>query len=711
MMHRSIICSKLKTKEIILKIPSRGYNFASSQYVSCFGNLPQPDVHALRRDTLQYLEKDFDPSQWFTDPVVSLLNGVRLQNGKELDTVDAFGRINGRIVHANEKEVEKILDHVISYRSPHIDLRSPMRLIESELLTTHAGFLIGNQALDFCKQDGVTELEESTMANAVERRMNDFLLADEVDAGIIDVKRNIAIIGCVSNFSNFLDLFRKTIRNLEVGVPCLVLSRSNTTQHTFRWTELLTRMMVNFDIDQGMLTYASCDLEDIKRILSVAPNSPMYITCSRELASTIKRGHAKTISSTGGPNTLVATTYTPKIGEAIRFSATIENSGQCTALRHVVAPFMVKDDVQKLFDGTPTATTPAESLRAGQFAGIFEFAKDKTNSIASSYTKHPDHEAYYHVSSELPPDDLEEYWRRVVVDVTTSLDVSKLAMWLVRNQPISLAVNGSMSLARELFEKTGLVVYTVGSPNNPALTCQARPQESEIFGEFPPRRDLLKYTEYPVLVPSATAAYNTIYNTNYLNKLDTSKLSNKVGYIADLLNATGSNVVRGYCVELANYLVDAVGPKEAHAARSVLWGIQRPPINGQFTIIRCSKICSLDEVLPLVVPFIVSNAREQLQVSIHPDNTILSDQLESLSDGRLTFLREDDESFTKRTDTKSEIQPYNVITASTLTDYPMPGQFISRILPFGHIKSTDPNDQEFIDFFRVSEKWLAISES
>lgn len=192
-------------------------------------------------------------------------------------------------MHANEKEVEKILDHVISYRSPHIDLRSPMRLIESELLTTHAGFLIGNQALDFCKQDGVTELEESTMANAVERRMNgestfkpipslnmlisdkmylyyfekDFLLADEVDAGIIDVKRNIAIIGCVSNFSNFLDLFRKTIRNLEVGVPCLVLSRSNTTQHTFRWTELLTRMMVNFDIDQGMLTYASCDLEDV----------------------------------------------------------------------------------------------------------------------------------------------------------------------------------------------------------------------------------------------------------------------------------------------------------------------------------------------------------------------------------------------------------------------------------------------------------------
>jgi hypothetical protein len=76
------------------------------------------------------------------------------------------------LVHANECEVKKILDHVKNYESPHIDLRGPMREIEKELLTDHAGFLIGNQALDFCKQDGVTEIEESTMANAVERRMN-----------------------------------------------------------------------------------------------------------------------------------------------------------------------------------------------------------------------------------------------------------------------------------------------------------------------------------------------------------------------------------------------------------------------------------------------------------------------------------------------------------------------------------------------------------
>ena len=51
--------------------------------------------------------------------------------------------------------------------------------IEEEIFESHAPFLIGNQAVDFLKQDGVTEIEESVQANLVERRLNDKLLADE----------------------------------------------------------------------------------------------------------------------------------------------------------------------------------------------------------------------------------------------------------------------------------------------------------------------------------------------------------------------------------------------------------------------------------------------------------------------------------------------------------------------------------------------------
>merc|ERR1719473_1971589 len=111
-----------------------------------------------------------------------------------------------------------------------------------------AAELIGNQAVDFGKQDGITEIEEAIQANLVEQRLNDALLEDE-RKGLVVVRREAAFIGCVSNFSNFLDLCRKVLRNLELGVPVIVLSRLQVGQHMFRWCERLIDLLTKQGVD------------------------------------------------------------------------------------------------------------------------------------------------------------------------------------------------------------------------------------------------------------------------------------------------------------------------------------------------------------------------------------------------------------------------------------------------------------------------------
>jgi len=718
---------------------SRPYNFASSSYLECFGDLPVADGVKLRADTIKYLDS-FDPKTWYSDPVTTIVDGKVLTGGKMATTIDSFNVENGSIRYASDAEVDAIIAHMKSF-TPKRDYRAGVRAAEEEIFRLHSDALIGNQALDYRKQDGVTEIEESVQANLVERRLNDKLFDDE-SAGNVAINRSPAFVGCVSNFTNFLDLSRKTLRNIELGVPVVVLSRANTTQHCFRWVTLLQGLLAKHGVEAGLVTYASCELPQQQRIFKAVPGGALYITCSRPVAASARESHGNVMSSTGGPNTLCAPHMTPEIRSAVQLSAMIENSGQCTALRHACIGGATEADLDLMFDDAPTVSTPADALRTGAFAGVFDGTHPAPFRLdtAGGYRTHAKHaNIAYRLGAELPPDGLDEMWRMTYVDMSspapgdfgTDAYVKSLAAWLVRNQPISLAMNtvgGDLGYARALFEQTGQVVYTVGREGKVALTCQARPQEGEIFGEFPVRRDLAKYTRYPVVIPSPTAAYNCHYTRAHLAaKATAAPPASVAAFAAPLLARVQSAQVKGFCVALSEYLADACakGPARGDGSqtggpnRTSLFGLQRPPINGQATVLRCGPATSFDELAPTLLPFFVTNAFDSVRVSVDPANGSL---LALLGEGWLAgvpVVAESAAAFNASSNDAAN-PVYNVVMPEALADnnntggdletFPLVQQFITLYFPVGHIKSTTPDDDAFLEYFRASCKWLRVRE-
>ncbi|GKY94518.1 hypothetical protein MPSEU_000417600 [Mayamaea pseudoterrestris] len=558
------------------------------------------------------------------------------------------------------------------------------------------------------------------MANAVERRLNDLLLRDEA-LKMVHIDRRPIYVSCVSNFSNFLDLFRKSIRSLEVGVPVVILGRSNTAQHCFRWTQLLVQLMTEQGVDPGMVTFLSCALDDIKDITRSCKDQTgnLYTTCSRELAAAIKSDYPNTVASTGGPNTLVTTQLTDAVKQAVQTSASIESSGQCTALRHCVVPLDTSDeDLEGVFGSIHEINDAPHAVKNLQFDGVFSNHKGSAApDDGSGYKRHANADAYYKISDELPPAGMNEYWRRVAIDFSkldlqANGNVNKLATWLNTNQPISLAVNGprkeALKLGLELFGKTGMVVNTIGSTDDadmaPAMTCQARPQEAEIFGEFPPRTDLNKYTRFPVVVPSSNPSYGATYVEAFLaNKTIPSWFGEST---KNLLGELESPLVRGYCVILIKYLQDVArqNPKQGFGkSRTAVWGLQRPPL-GTKTILRCSPSVDWDGVCPIFVLFHATNARPQVELSIDPANKELVDlcRKHNLSHDVETAVEAEERAMSQPDLMFNTVQ----VEEHLLSSFPMAGNFVSLYFPLGHIKSTKPNDLEFTLLARLSDKWL-----
>mmetsp|Transcript_442 Transcript_442/g.912 ORF Transcript_442/g.912 Transcript_442/m.912 type:complete len:736 (+) Transcript_442:126-2333(+) len=705
----------------------RGYHFGTAQYYAAFNDLPTADTAALRKATLEYLSS-IDKKLWFNQPIQSFVYGKALDEGDVIDTVDAHGKVNGKQLVGNENTFKAVVELVerltaeADTPSSAVDYREAIAKIEQLLLSPQfASQLIGNQALDFLKQDGITEIEESVMANAVERKMNLELRADE-EGGKIAIGRHPAFVACVSNFTNFLDLFRKTLRNLELGVPVVVLSRSNTSQHCFRWYVLLQKMVTDHGLPSHLLTFASLNLEHQRQLFKRFPKSPVYFTGSREVAKALKEIAPKAISSTGGPNTMVNTAMNPAISESIRMSACIENSGQCTALRHVVqAGAGSVGDVTagikaNVFPGSlPRVAHPSESLEAGTFFALF---KDGPFAIRSGYEQHGDLPVALRVGTELPQN-IQENWREVYLDVTNRSEddlkwekadekdgfLQQLCKWLLTEQPISLSVNGPYELGLKLWERTSQVVFTQGSHAAPALSCQARPQEGECFGEFAPRSELLLHSRFPVVIPSPTPAYNSAYTPSFLTKTAQDPLPSDLAFCEPLLQKVTDPAAKGFCKVVLEYLRAASeGPWEGKGARTCLFGVQRTPL-GAVTVIRLEKGVSFDAVCPYLLPFFATNARDAVELSVEGGAPAAT----TVSELKLPGVKVTEETAAALEKRVKEGGIYNVVRPEPMAEFPMPGQFVSTLLCVGHCKSVQSNDKLFLDLFRSSPKWIRIN--
>jgi len=483
---------------------------------------------------------------------------------------------------------------------------------------------------------------------------------------------------------------------------------------------MLLQQMKAEEVPLGLVTYLSCDIESQRIVLEENPASPMYFTGSREVAAAIKEVTPKLIASTGGPNTMVATHMNEGVSEATRMSTLIENSGQCTAMRHLVVPECSIDDVmEKVFASVPTVKSSSDALATGEFAALIEGHPTSAGSdeaVAEGYVMHPKLPISAKVSVDFP-NDIEEKWRQGFLDVTSvGADfgspqmIRKLGMWLNKHQPISLAVNGSYDLALKLWECSGMVVNTAGdgAPGaGMALTAQARPQDGEVFGEFPPRRELTNYTQFPAIVPSATAGYNS--------SLTTQLLASHVDDCPSDLAAIIGDQAAGYCGCIASYLRASCGahPGKATASRTSLYGLQRPPLGMGPSILRLEPTTTADDAAPYLLLFLMTNAREDFALSVAPGAQVLMETLlagiPQLADVHCT------EEDAADLDTRAEkISAFNVIVPSAFgrgsPSHPLPAHFVSLMFPVGHVKSTVSSDTAFLEAFSASEKWLRVVE-
>jgi hypothetical protein len=223
-----------------------------------------------------------------------------------------------------------------------------------------------------------------------------------------------------------------------------------------------------------------------------------------------------------------------------------------------------------------------------------------------------------------------------------------------------------------------------------------------------------------VVIPSPTPAYNAHYEAAFLESKAGAAPPAALSFATALLDRVQNTKVKGFCVTLMEYINDAAAVRRGDGKhtggpdRTALFGLQRPPLNGQPTLLRCDANTTFDELAPTLLPFYITNAADGARISVDPSNAALRAVLDGWADLGIAVDVQDEAAFAKACN-----EPvYNIVPASAMADnnntdgdlekFPLVQQFTSLYFPMGHIKSTRSDDETFVAFFSASEKWLKV---
>merc|ERR1712232_197822 len=209
-----------------------------------------------------------------------------------------------------------------------------------------------------------------------------------------------------------------------------------------------------------------------------------------------------------------------------------------------------------------------------------------------------------------------------------------------------------------------------------------------------------------MLNPTPCAGYNAVYNDVYLKKrAHNTSASGLHGLHQDatrLLAAIQDDRIRGYACVILDYLLDACEPKEGFGNRSTLFGLQRPPMDGSVTALRCNAACNFDLLLLHALPFVATNAHDCLEISVGCTGSRTATVQEILR-GTVDTTVETYDAYQVR---KKSLHVYNEVCVDDPIEMLLAFQFVSKTFPLGHIKSSQGGDQKFLAHFRSSKKWL-----